>query len=867
MKGEYLGIVGAIDKAQKSLSSLNPSADAARSLASLRGELGAYTRQQNEAQNKYNQLLEEGYKKNTKIVIQQKALLDNLKAENEVRRENIRLQEKAVEMSEKARVSAANQAQYYQDFDRSNNAGRYDNAARQQSEDRIRQQERAAQRRQQQADQMYAELQQRFQAMGAQTQGYRVNPSGTARSPVESYAAQSPGFEQYYPGATGYFENKKQAESRMRKARQAAASADAKFVADLDADIRAKAEFAGSVYVQLGAHAPLASFAGTAELQAQLNRHRLAFLESIENDLRDADKIYQEGRLNSKIRAAKDFTGGTQTEGTIKESIAQREAAIAGYNRRINTTSRDNSPEGQRELERLYKERTAQERLLQNDREILPKQASADAARKESEQASSRAFDAGVSRSGSRTAQALDLLQNRGLSPTPSGRRGITFGSSFGAQGRKIFDSEGGEFLEPQSLPPAAGVQFSLSEIQSGNLLLQRNELEVEKTRLRRFDQLRSFRGLTKPTEVIEQIKKQVSGIVDRKKLLAEAEENFFRAAGDPEAQKRIETEAQKIGDEIDGLRKALQDGANKVKSLKTSGRKGDERARLPQAVRLAKAQKEIFFLSPEQREDEEGSIKEIAERFRLNETLKDRQGNDIAGAGQAADRLRRGRFFEAARLANPESLVQLGFAGAFGGIPSLIGGAIGGASPLGPSGALLGSTLSQAVGQILFEKPIEAIKSVAEEIKESGLSLQRSILGITAIRQENVEVLGAGGKALGATQALDINQEKAREIQFAARAKLLPLGIGGQTEATFVQGVTSALSQRGLNANAQQTARIAELFGGAIQSQRPSLLENSQQLLKDLQDVLGGGPSASRTVLSQIVRPALPDIQKAGSA
>lgn len=228
-------------------------------------------------------------------------------------------------------------------------------------------------------------------------------------------------------------------------------------------------------------------------------------------------------------------------------------------------------------------------------------------------------------------------------------------------------------------------------------------------------------------------------------------------------------------------------------------------------------------------------------------------------------------KFFDPRRLLDNETLVQLGFAAAFGGVPSLIGGAIGGSTPLGSSGALLGSTLTQAGFEILLKQPIEKIKEAIEQFKEAGLAFSRSILGITSILQEtNNVVSSASGKALntpGQIQAaLNFQATQAREIQLAARSKLLPLGIGGQTEATFVQGVVSALSQRGLNANAGQTARISELIAGAITAQRPQLLENTQQLLKDLQDILGGGPNASRTVLGQILRPVLPQLQNANS-
>lgn len=232
-------------------------------------------------------------------------------------------------------------------------------------------------------------------------------------------------------------------------------------------------------------------------------------------------------------------------------------------------------------------------------------------------------------------------------------------------------------------------------------------------------------------------------------------------------------------------------------------------------------------------------------------------------------EELQSGGLFNLRRLQASETLAQLGFATVFGGPGAALGAAIGGSTKFGGGGAILGSTAAEALSRAL--DPVFS-KFNPETIKQAGEAFQRSILGLTAIRQANNQVF-LGGKPVDITaqpalaeDVLRFQSRRSEALQQRARKLLLPLGIGGQTEATFVQGVASALSQRGIEASPEQTARIAELFGGAITSQRPSLLENTQQLLKDLQDVIGGGPAASRTILSQLVKPALPGLQRATS-
>ena len=175
--------------------------------------------------------------------------------------------------------------------------------------------------------------------------------------------------------------------------------------------------------------------------------------------------------------------------------------------------------------------------------------------------------------------------------------------------------------------------------------------------------------------------------------------------------------------------------------------------------------------------------------------------------------------------------------------------------------GALLAGL---AVGFAALQGPISQTKNQIEEI---GTASRRAVLGIASVLQASQQVFTADGRVstnIGAQ--VRFQERQAEGIQLAARAKLLPLGIAGSTESTFVQGITSALSQRGINANSGQIATIAERLGGVIRATRPQLLENPSLLNRDLQDVLSGLPQAQRTVLGSVIRQSIPGLAAAKS-
>lgn len=204
-------------------------------------------------------------------------------------------------------------------------------------------------------------------------------------------------------------------------------------------------------------------------------------------------------------------------------------------------------------------------------------------------------------------------------------------------------------------------------------------------------------------------------------------------------------------------------------------------------------------------------------------------------------------------------TLLEKGPAEAIG---SILGGVVG--SKFGPSGALAGSALGGGIATFT----IKALESFTENVKkasEAGRSFESSILGIASVLQATTSVRSASGGALGTNAELKFQQGQALKIQKAARARLLPLGISGEREATLVQAIVAGAAQRGIQLDGDQAATLAERLGGAIQAQRPELLNNSAQLRRDIEDLLSGLPN--RTVLSSLVKGFAPGLGKATSA
>lgn len=250
------------------------------------------------------------------------------------------------------------------------------------------------------------------------------------------------------------------------------------------------------------------------------------------------------------------------------------------------------------------------------------------------------------------------------------------------------------------------------------------------------------------------------------------------------------------------------------------------------------------------------------AAQEKLFEGIATRSGSSIENV---QGRYSATKAFDLTRLTKQDTLQQLAFAGLFGGVQSLGGAAIGGAAFGGP-GALVGSVAGQVITRA-FAENLEKVTATLEKLADAGLVFQRSILGIASVLQNNTQVFNQAGNPASLTTSLAFQQRQAEQIQLAARSRLAPIGITGEKEATLVQGITTALGQRGITANANQTSNIAERIGATVLAQRPQLLENPTLFLRDVQDVFSGGPQAQRTLLSQIIRPSLQGIINAQSA
>lgn len=195
---------------------------------------------------------------------------------------------------------------------------------------------------------------------------------------------------------------------------------------------------------------------------------------------------------------------------------------------------------------------------------------------------------------------------------------------------------------------------------------------------------------------------------------------------------------------------------------------------------------------------------------------------------------------------------------GAIRGAAGLLGGVAG--SAFGPIGATVGSL----VGGALFEgaaRSVETVTKVFEDVAKSGIEFQSTIVALTGVLQANTNVFDSSGNPLTGFEQTRANQAQARAIQQAARSELLPLGIGGDAEATLVQGLFSGVSQRGIVLDPEQTKVLSGRLGAAIVSLAPQLLQNPVQLRKDIEDIGANSPNAGRTTLGVALKNNAPDL------
>lgn len=219
-----------------------------------------------------------------------------------------------------------------------------------------------------------------------------------------------------------------------------------------------------------------------------------------------------------------------------------------------------------------------------------------------------------------------------------------------------------------------------------------------------------------------------------------------------------------------------------------------------------------------------------------------------------------RGGFVDPRRIKNtPGALREIGFAGLFGGAPGAIGATLGGA--ITPGGAFLGGTIAQ-VAVDRFNRTFERVKEVLLEVSEAGLQFEESIVGISSVLQATTRVSGPGGTSISLPEQLRFQTQRARDIQTQARKGLLPLGIGGRSESALVSAIVTGFAQQGVSLSPDEVSTLARRIGGAIQAQRPDLLNNTNRLRLEVEDAISN-PSRI-TALTPVLRSFAPNLAKA---
>lgn len=235
--------------------------------------------------------------------------------------------------------------------------------------------------------------------------------------------------------------------------------------------------------------------------------------------------------------------------------------------------------------------------------------------------------------------------------------------------------------------------------------------------------------------------------------------------------------------------------------------------------------------------------------------------GNDVVG--QAADKfnLRRSsisarpNFFNPGRLKNPDNLQNILFTTLLGGVGQGIGAAAGVAT-LGPAGALLGANAAKAL-----EDTFNDIAKAMTSAVRAGAEYERAVTGITGIFAATSELVGPGGKTLSIRDQLGIQNQRAEGIQKASQRALVPLGITGATSSALTQSLSAGLAQRGLAPDEKSTEILLRRFGAAIQTLQPELASDPNLIRRGFEDIIGGGPQASRTELGSAIRGLAPGL------
>lgn len=210
-------------------------------------------------------------------------------------------------------------------------------------------------------------------------------------------------------------------------------------------------------------------------------------------------------------------------------------------------------------------------------------------------------------------------------------------------------------------------------------------------------------------------------------------------------------------------------------------------------------------------------------------------------------------KFFDANRLRDPENFKNILFTTLLGGKAQGLGAALGTATFDRP-GALIGANIAQALVSVFQD-----ISGAMSRATQAGAEYERAITGITGILQATSEVVDQNGQPVSLKQQLSFQGKKAEAIQQASQRALLPLGITGATASALTQSLAAGLAQRGITPDEKSTEILLRRFGASIQTLQPELASNPNLIRRGFEDIIGGGPQASRTELGSALRGIAP--------
>lgn len=412
----------------------------------------------------------------------------------------------------------------------------------------------------------------------------------------------------------------------------------------------------------------------------------------------------------------------------------------------------------------------------------------------------------------------------------------------------RVFTSSSGGILNFLDKKTVQSLQKSVANELVSNLPTTRSYTNTSPIR-----QIGSRRAIVGPTQTVKEfddLGKELKKINDRAKT-----DTRSATTRVPLYQQAFPSESS-----IEARDKFIQDRANARRQSRRfrENLRSARLSRFRERENLDEAQKE-FDLSPTFLPEDERRRKIAFSRGILPGDLqKPRRQNFFAR--------NTGGFINPERLLDRETIREIGFAGLFGqgllGKAAGVSGALIGGS-ISEGGAFLGATTAELALEGLLGN-LEKLGSALEEVSRAGLQFEESILGISSVLQATTTITGPGGQTLPIGQQLQFQEGRARDIQLKARKELLPLGIGGETEAAIVQGIITGFAQKGVQLTPDQIATLARRIGAATQAQRPDLLSNINRLRLEIEDSISN-PSR-RTALTPVLRGYAPNLGRATS-